>query len=301
MIARGEAGYPEGLLQARNPPRRLFCLGNEGLLHDPSLSIVGARRSTPYGRGLARRFAKAAAQQGIVIVSGGAYGCDSEAHKAALDAGGATIVVLGGGCDNLYPANNLPLFQRVVDSGGLLVSEQEWGAPPLPYMFRERNRIIAGLSRATLIVEAGLPSGTFSTADEALAANREVFAVPGAITSPASRGANQLIAQGAHPVNDDEAFGMLLTGYYGVLQFTGAAATRSGSGRAGGACSPAMEDDELLAALSAEALSVDELVDVGIPVPKGQSAISWLMLRLSELECAGLVERCSDGRYGRTT
>lgn len=110
------------------------------------------------------------------------------------------MVVLGGGCDCIYPESNRDLFQEVVDKGGAVISEHQWQFPPMPYTFRARNRIIAGLSRATLIVEAGLPSGTFSTADDALSSNREVLVVPGAITSPTSRGANRLLYQGATPI-----------------------------------------------------------------------------------------------------
>lgn len=99
-------------------------------------------------------------------------GCDSQAHKSALEANGTTVAVLGGGCDQLYPKKNKALFQEIVNKGGAVISEHFWSFPPLPYQFRARNRIIAGLSRATLIVEAGLPSGTFSTADEALEAGR---------------------------------------------------------------------------------------------------------------------------------
>ena len=124
------------------------------------------------------------------MVSGGARGCDAAAHAAALEEGGRTVAFLGGGCDRLYPAEHEGLFQRIVDEGGAVVSEHAWDEDPKPYRFRLRNRLIAGLARATLIVEAGLPSGTFSTADEALAANRDVLVVPGAITAVSSRGAN---------------------------------------------------------------------------------------------------------------
>ena len=128
------------------------------------------------------------------------------------------MVVLGGGCDCIYPESNRDLFQEIIDKGGAVISEHQWQFPPMPYTFRARNRIIAGLSRATLIVEAGLPSGTFSTADDALSSNREVLVVPGAITSPTSRGANRLLYQGATPIVDQETFEDVIFNLYGCLK-----------------------------------------------------------------------------------
>ncbi len=144
--------------------------GCDAAAHEAALEVGGKTVVFLGGRGCARRFASIAAERGIVIISGGARGCDAAAHEAALEVGGKTVVFLGGGCDRVYPFEHKGLFQRVVDAGGAVVSEQPWECDPRPYMFRERNRLIAGLARATLIVEAGLPSGTFSTADEALAA-----------------------------------------------------------------------------------------------------------------------------------
>ncbi|MFR7405007.1 MAG: DNA-processing protein DprA [Coriobacteriaceae bacterium] len=199
---------PAGAPVRCGPPRRA----------GRGLAVVGARRATPYGRGCAKRFAAAAAERGVAIISGGARGCDAVAHEAALAAGAPTVAFLGGGCNQLYPAENAGLFQRIVAAGGAVVSEHEWDFPPQPHTFRARNRLIAGLSRATLIVEAGLPSGTFSTADEALLAGREVWVVPGAITSAASKGANRLLYQGALPIVDDEAFADALFSTFGCLK-----------------------------------------------------------------------------------
>ena len=181
-VAFDDPSFPEALRTIPYPPKRLYGVGDVGAL-EPGLAVIGARRATPYGLGCARRFARIAAEKGVVIVSGGARGCDSEAHRAALEAGGRTVVFLGGGCDELYPAAHRGLFQRIVDAGGVVVSEHAWDMRPRPNMFRTRNRLIAGLAHAVLIVEAGLPSGTFSTADEALEAGRDVLVVPGAITS----------------------------------------------------------------------------------------------------------------------
>ncbi len=211
---RGDACYPEALTVVSHPPQCLYLIGDPDALQE-GLAVVGARKATPYGLSCARHFAGIAAERGIVVVSGGARGCDAAAHEAALAAHGKTVAFLGGGCDEIYPAENASLFQRIIDTGGAVVSEREWGFEPLPFTFRERNRLIAGLARATLIVEAGLPSGTFSTADAALEANRDVLVVPGAITSSCSRGANRLIYQGAVPVVDDETFADQLNGLFG--------------------------------------------------------------------------------------
>lgn len=215
VLTPQDAGYPAALKEIANPPEHLFGIGDpEALL--PGLAVVGARRATPYGRACAERFARIAAEMGVAVISGGARGIDAVAHDAALSAGGVTVAILGGGCDCLYPAVNIGLFQRIVDSGGAVLSEHPWDFPPAPWAFRARNRLIAGLARAVLVAEAGLPSGSFSTADEALAAGREVWAVPGAITSAASKGANRLIYQGATPIVDDESFSDAMLGAFGA-------------------------------------------------------------------------------------
>ncbi|MVN16867.1 DNA-processing protein DprA, partial [Gordonibacter urolithinfaciens] len=213
----GDGAFPAALARVPDPPRRLYVVGDPAALQE-GLAVVGARKATPYGTGCARRFAGAAARRGVVVISGGARGCDAAAHEAALAEGSPTVAFLGGGCDEPYPAAHAGLFQRIVDGGGAVASEQPWDRKPRPYMFRQRNRLIAGLARAVLIVEAGLPSGTFSTADEALAANRDVLVVPGAITAASSRGANRLLYQGALPVVDDETFEDALFSLFGCLR-----------------------------------------------------------------------------------
>lgn len=293
--------YPDALRKLGNPPRMLYVLGDPSALQE-GLAVVGARRATPYGLGCARRFAFMAAERGIVIVSGGARGCDAVAHEAALAAGGRTVVFLGGGVDEPYPAENAGLFQRVVDAGGALVSEHEWGFHPMPFAFRERNRLIAGLARATLIVEAGLPSGTFSTADAALEAGREVLVVPGSITSETSRGANRLLYQGATPVVDDESFDDVLFSLFGCLKQEELVLGGAGAGSRGSLC--AKEDlrdpgaAALLAALNAEPLGMEALRDVASLHVRGEDPLTWLMVWLAKLQSAGLVAQYPDGRYG---
>lgn len=316
VVNRGEPGYPEALLRAGSPPKALYVVGDAGALRE-GIAIVGARKATPYGLGCARRFARMAAERGVVVISGGARGCDAEAHKAALAAGCPTVAFLGGGCDMPYPPEHAGLFQRIVDAGGAVVAEHAWDAPPLPKQFRTRNRLIAALARATLIVEAGLPSGTFSTADEALAASRDVLVVPGAITSASSRGANRLIYQGATPIVDDEAFADALFMLFGCLKQEGAldgteaGAAAGGEGSAGGrqgaqhagkrVCgrqSAQRSGDPLVAALQAEPMGMERLLEVARGMCGDEQARTWLMARLVEGERAGLVARYPDGRWG---
>ena len=279
-LKAGDPRFPEALRTIPHPPKVLRIVGDEKALQE-GVSIVGARKATPYGRGCARHFAEIAASLGVTVVSGGALGCDSEAHRGALDAGGCTVAFLGGGCDQLYPSRNAKLFQQIVDSGGAVVSERDWGEPPMPWMFRERNRLIAGLSKATLVVEAGLPSGTFSTADEALAAGKDVLAIPGSIVSPTSAGSNRLISQGAIPIIDDESFESALNMLFGSLRHEDASHVQP------------IPDDPLIAALMANPMRPDQILAEGLH----DSAIS-LMRVLSEHERNGLLSRFPDGRYG---
>lgn len=293
-LSRTAGDLPPLLESIPRPPARLYGVGDAGALRG-GLAVVGARRATPYGRSAAKRFASAAAARGIAIISGGARGCDAVAHEAALAAGAPTVAFLGGGCDQIYPAEHAGLFQRIVDGGGAVVSEHEWDFPPQPYTFRERNRLIAGLARATLIVEAGLPSGTFSTADEALAAGREVWVVPGAITSSASRGANRLLYQGAHPIVDDESFADALFNTYGCLKEPLAPAAVDAAGTDPGAPAP---EAALLEALRAEPLGMEALRNLAQAQKPGADALTWLVVWLATAQRDGLIAQYPDGRYG---
>ena len=290
VLERGGAGYPPALERVPQPPERLYVAGDPAALEE-GIAIVGARKATPYGRGCAQRFAALAARRGVVVVSGGARGCDAAAHGAALGAGGRTVAFLGGGCDRPYPAEHAGLFQRIVDGGGAVVSEYAWDEDPKPYRFRLRNRLIAGLARATLIVEAGLPSGTFSTADEALAANRDVLVVPGAITAASSRGANRLLYQGATPVVDDETFEDALFSLFGLLKQQEAV----GDGSRPGGDGPS---NPVADALRAEPLGMEQLYAIAAASCGEADARSWLMERLVEAELAGAIARHPDGRWG---
>lgn len=306
-LEMGDASFPASLASVPRAPKKLYGLGCIDALGE-GLAVVGARRATPYGLGCARRFASLAAERGVTIVSGGARGCDAAAHEAALSVGGRTAVVLGGGIDEPYPAEHVGLFQRVVNAGGVLLSEHDWGVPPLPYAFRERNRIISGLARAVLIVEAGLPSGTFSTADAALSQGREVWVVPGSVTSANSRGANRLLYQGAYPIVDDESFEDALFSQFGCLkQETAGGGEPSNSGRAARAahdCPAARKivgkrmHEELTAALLAESLGMEQLLSLMASAGEGEGALSRLMLWLAEMQKARAIAQYPDGRFG---
>lgn len=292
--------YPAVLRHGNRPPVRLYGIGDKTVLRE-GLAVVGARRATPYGIGCAKRFARLAAEQGIVIISGGARGCDAVAHEAALEAGTPTVVVLGGGCDDVYPMQNFGLFQRVIDAGGAVISEQVWDYHPLPRCFRERNRIIAGLARATLIVEAGLPSGTFSTADEAIAAGREVLVVPGAITSKQSRGANRLLYQGAVPIVDDETFADQMAVLFGCLEqeeYSVAGGKASMSKEQDGESAANSAEQRLLDAVRAEPLDLEALKSLAQEQRTDGEAITWLMVWLANAQRQGQIAQYPDGRYG---
>lgn len=294
-IGRGEPGYPAAFSRLADPPARLYLIGDPAALEE-GLAVVGARKATPYGAGCARRFARRAAGRGVAVISGGARGCDAAAHEGALAAGGRTVAFLGGGADRVYPREHAGLFRRIVESGGALVSENPWGFGPLGWTFRRRNRLIASLARATLIVEAGLPSGTFSTADEALSASRDVLVVPGAITAASSRGANRLLYQGALPIVDDESFDDALFSLFGCLKQQEADA----SGRI---AAPSQRRrgtalDPIAAALAVEPLRMDDLLALAERHCGAQDARSWLAVRLAEAEAAGIAARYPDGRWG---
>ena len=191
--------YPDLLRHIPDAPMVLFAVGDLSLLAQPIAAVVGSRDHSMYGAEVCRRIAWAAAQAGIVVASGMARGLDAVAHAAALDAGGGTVGVLGNGLGVIYPAANRKLYHRVRD-GGLLLTEFPPGERPHAGSFPRRNRIISGLARVTVLVEAGEGSGALITAGTALDQGREVMAVPGPITSPRSAGCNRLIRDGATPL-----------------------------------------------------------------------------------------------------
>jgi DNA processing protein len=201
ILLIGDPDYPDPLLHVADPPLMLYLDGRRELLQQRCIAVVGSRRPSPQGDDNARHFAGGLGQAGFCVVSGLALGIDGAAHEAALETPGSTIAVLGSGLDKVYPLEHAALA-RAVARRGLLVSEYFIGTPPMGPNFPQRNRIIAGLSEGCLVVEAALKSGSLITARQATEAGREVFAVPGSIRSPESRGCHHLLKQGACLVQD---------------------------------------------------------------------------------------------------
>ena len=201
FVARSSTEFPPLLRAIHDPPVGLFLRGDAepDLLRRPAVAVVGARACSGYGASVARSLARDLAAAGLVVVSGLARGIDAEAHRGALDAGGITVAVLGCGVDRDYPAAHAELARRIAERG-LVVSEYAPGVEPAPWRFPARNRIIAGLCAATVVVEARERSGALITADLALEEGREVLAVPGEITSALSAGTNDLLKLGASPL-----------------------------------------------------------------------------------------------------
>jgi DNA processing protein len=197
LMTFGDADYPERLREIFDPPPVLWVRGDRELLSRPAIAVVGTRAPSPYGTGMAEMLSRDLAARRMVILSGMARGVDTAAHKGALTAGGRTVAVWGTGLDVVYPKENKRLAEDIVLSGGTIVSEQPMGTFPAPQNFPLRNRVISGMSVGVLVVEAGEQSGTRVTARCALEQNRDVYAVPGNVTSRNAWGPNTLIKQGA--------------------------------------------------------------------------------------------------------
>ncbi|MEK7499899.1 MAG: DNA-processing protein DprA [Patescibacteria group bacterium] len=195
--------YPQLLTQITKPPEQLYYRGDISLLNRPHvLAVVGSRKASMYGRQAAQKLLPPCVRSGVIIVSGMAYGIDSIAHRICIEQGAPTIAVLGSGVDDasLYPRGNKTLAQEILKAGGLIISEYKPGTTPFLGHFPARNRIIAGLCKATLIMQAAKRSGSLITARLALESNREVLSVPGPITDASCEGTNMLIRDGAQPI-----------------------------------------------------------------------------------------------------
>lgn len=188
--------YPKQLKSIYDPPLKLYVLGNKKLLQQKAIAIIGARKSTTYGKSIAYKIAKELSEKGINIISGLAIGIDTYAHLGALNFG-RTIAVLGSGIDQIYPKENIELARKIIKLGGCIVSEYPEGMKPERLYFPQRNRIISGLSNGVLVVEASKTSGSLITVEFAIEQGREVFVVPGDITRKQSEGCNELIKDGA--------------------------------------------------------------------------------------------------------
>ena len=203
-VRRGYGGYPPLLLETTNPPERIFVRGKLPDAGVPHIAIVGTRKATREGRELAKKTAKALAGRGFIIVSGLAMGIDTAAHTGALEAGGLTVAVLGTGIDKVYPAQNENLANRIILSGGAIMSEYASGTPSYQSNFLERNRIVAGLCAATVVIEAPARSGAIVTARLAAEYGREVFVFPGPAGHPQWAGSHALIRDGARLVHSTD-------------------------------------------------------------------------------------------------
>lgn len=260
-----DRAFPPLLAAIHDPPPELYArgCGNVELLAQAAVAIVGARACSSYGRSIARSLGRELAAAGLVVVSGMARGIDGEAHRGALDAGGVTVAVLGCGIDRDYPAAHAELSTRIC-ARGLVVSEYEAGVEPAPWRFPARNRIIAGLCRATVVVEARERSGALITADFALEEGRDVLAVPGEITSALSSGTNALLKLGAAPV----------TGAADVLELFELAPARTDDAQVGEV------GRAILERLRDGALTADELVRAS-GVEPGRAAAALIELELA--------------------
>ncbi|MBB6083356.1 DNA-processing protein DprA [Castellaniella defragrans] len=324
LLTLADPHYPRALYALTDPPPILYAHGRLDLLDRPMLAIVGARHATADGERNAHAFARHLALQGWCVVSGLASGIDGAAHAGALDAGeagGGTLAVLGTGIDRVYPAAHHALAHRIA-THGLLLSEFPLGTPGLPFHFPRRNRIVAALSQGVLVVEAAARSGSLITARLAGELGREVFAIPGSIHSPLSRGCHALIRQGAKLVESgqdivEELRQGALPGLRAApppVRGPGAEPTAPGAGPAaapaagagpetgpetgsetapetGPGIDPA--DDALLRRIGLDPVDLDTLgVDLDWPIDR-------LLGRLTLLEIAGRIERTADGRYRR--
>lgn len=269
--------YPELLKNIQAPPPKLFCRGQWPDLAKPAVAIVGTRKATPDGCLSAKRLAKDLAANGFVIVSGLALGIDGAAHEGALAGGGETIAVLACGPDIIYPRSHENLGKEIMAKGGLLVSEYEPGMPPLPHQFLARNRIISGLSLATIIIEAPRRSGALVTARWALDQGREVFAMPGNPLSPNYEGSHMLIRNGAR----------LITKAEDVMEDLGLTPEKNGGG---GDLAPLAA--KILAAISEESggLAIDKISE------RMKDDLNLIVEQLTYLALEGLVEE-KNGKF----
>lgn len=278
LTIKSEA-YPELLKETDAPPIMLYCKGNIDLLKTECLAVVGTRRATNYGKSMCKKIVNDVASQGITIVSGLADGIDTVAHKSTLEVGGKTIAVLGAGLLNIYPSSNVGLYNEIIEKGGLVVSEYKPSEPVVTYHFPVRNRIIAGLSKATFVVEAGEKSGSMHTKNYALDYGREVFALPARVNDIYSVGCNKLIKCGqARMVLGSEDF----------IEFYGADKPMEQKIKA---LSLSFDEQKVYDALELNELGLDELKSGTGIEPK------VLLTTLMRLEIRGIIKKLPGNIY----
>jgi DNA processing protein len=281
VIAWDDPDFPRALLDVGYSPPALFFVGRREFLNRPALAIVGSRNASPQGLENARAFAHALSDAGLTIVSGLALGVDAAAHEGALAGAGSTLAVVGTGLDRVYPSRNRDLAHRIATHGGLL-SEYPPGTPPREKNFPRRNRLISGLAQGVLVVEAALSSGSLISAKYAGEQGREVFAIPGSIHSPLSKGCHKLIREGAKLVETAEH----------ILEELGMARHVTTS-TPGGHAPTTDTEDPLLAALGADPADIDRLA------ARTGMATSALAAGLVQLELAGRIVIVPGGRWQR--
>jgi DNA processing protein len=289
VISWSDADYPPALAAIIDPPPVLWTRGSLTALRLPAIAIVGSRAASPYALDVAERLAAELARRGLAIVSGLARGVGSAAHRGALSAGGSTVAVLGCGADIIYPAEHGPLA-RSIEPRGLIISELVPGTPPLPPFFPQRNRIISGLCRAVVVVEAGERSGSLITARCALEQGRDVLAVPGNVLSGRNRGGHALLRDGARIVEtaDDvleEVYGVGTAGKGVVPLFPGDITGKRGT--------TPFHDPILTCLTPGEPSDLDEIAE------RSGLTTARLLPRLFELELQGAVARVGGGRFVR--
>ncbi len=283
IVTLADADYPRALFEINDPPPMLYLKGRRELLSSASIAVVGSRNATPGGAQNAEAFSRSLSNAGLAIISGLALGIDAAAHRGGLDGSASTIAVVGTGLDLVYPARNKSLAQEI-SQRGLIISEFSLGTPAIAANFPRRNRIISGFSRGVLVVEAALASGSLITARQAAEQGRDVFAIPGSIHSPLSKGTHQLIKQGAKLV--DDANDVLVE-----LQWQSNLPAAQNKEATAGKMNP--DKDPILDAMGFDAVSSDELaVRTGI-------AGHLLIGRLTELELDGRVAQIAGGKYQR--
>lgn len=279
LLTLADAAYPLALLTAADPPVLLYAKGRPDLLNHPAFAIVGSRNATKQGEANAEAFAQALAGAGLTVVSGLAAGIDAAAHRGALREPASTIAVIGTGIDRIYPARNEALTREIAEQGCIL-SEFPLGTPPLAANFPRRNRLIAGMARGCLVVEAAKQSGSLITARLAAEAGREVFAIPGSIHSPQSKGCHALIKQGAKLVESAQDILEELR-WEGVVNPAALPSVAEA------------ETDPLLIALGGDPCDLDTLA------ARTGLAADALLARLLPLELDGRVAQLPGGRYQR--
>lgn len=280
VVVQGEPGYPARLTPLPQAPELLYVRGE--LDDRPAVAVVGSRHDTRYGRQMAFDIASGLARAGVTVVSGLARGIDTAAHRGALAGGGKTIAVLGGGFSNLYPPENKDLAEKIVQTGGALVTEYPPDATPLPFHFPLRNRIISGLSDGVLLIEAALKSGTLSTVNHALSQGRPVFALPGNVDAPGSALPLKLLKEGA----------VLCTGARDILDALSLPVPEDKAPPKD--VDQAPPGDKVLEALDLEEKTFEELLSLTGLTPPALSS------RLSMLELDGAVEKRAGRAYART-